>query len=48
MEKIAIMVAAGLLGGLVTMGLVGMVQEIMKHKKDNPQPKERKKKEKQI
>ena len=42
------MVAAGLLGGMVTMGLVGMVQEIIKHKKDNPQPKEQKKKEKQI
>ncbi len=48
MEEMAIMVAAGLLGGLVTMGIVGIVQEIMKHKKNNPQPKEQKKKEKQI
>ena len=47
MEAIVVMVVAGLLGSLVTMGVMGMVQEIMKHNKGRVL-KDKKDKEKQI
>ena len=48
MEAMVIILIAGLMGGVVIMGVMGMVQEIIRRKKVVRQLKERRDKEKQI